>query len=151
MDLTGQWADTLLALERLYLLKLTVWGALSVVVGTALIAVLQVRRLDSPLLGRFGLVTAAWGLATIATALWSRGALALRDLGGAVSLDRWLWFNIGLDAGFVLVGATLVLCGWKLGPRLAPHLGVVGAGLGIVVQALALGVLGLQLTADIVR
>ena len=65
MDLTGQWADTLLALERLYLLKLTVWGALSVVVGTALIAVLQVRRLDSPLLGRFGLVTAAWGLVLV--------------------------------------------------------------------------------------
>ena len=46
-----------------------------------------------------------------------------------------------------MVGATLALCGWKFGRRL----GLVGAGLGVIVQGLALAVLDLQLSAGIVR
>ena len=42
--------------------------------------------------------------------------------------------NLGLDAGYVAVGVTLALTGWLLGRRLAP----VGAGIGIVVQGIAL-------------
>lgn len=147
MDLSGQWADSLLALERLHLLKLTLWGALSVVVGTTLIAVLRARRVDSPLLLHFGIQTAAWGLVDLAIVLWARPRVALRDLAEAVALDRFVWLNIGLDAGYVLVGITLALCGWRLGRRL----GLIGAGIGVVVQGLALLVLDLQLSAGIVR
>lgn len=147
MDLSGQWADSLLALERLHLLKLALWGALSIVVGSTLIAVLRARRVESPLLLHFGIQTAAWGLVDLAIVLWARPRVALRALAEAVSLDRFVWLNIGLDAGYVLVGITLALCGWKLGRRL----GLVGAGIGVVVQGLALLVLDLQLSTGIVR
>jgi hypothetical protein len=147
MELTGQWADSLLALERLHVLKLTLWGALSVLVGTSLSAVVLAKRVESALLQHFGIQMGAWGLVILVMALWARSRLALRDLAGAVSLDRFAWLNIGLDAGYVLVGITLALCGWRLGRR--P--GLVGAGVGVVVQGLALAVLDLQLSTGIVR
>ena len=65
----------------------------------------------------------------------------------ATRLDRLLWLNIGLDGGYVLAGVTLAAVGW----RLARSLGAVGAGLGIVVQGLALGVLDLLLATQISR
>ncbi len=147
MQLTGQWADTLLALERLHILKLTVWAAASILAGTALIAVLRIRRTHSPLLLHFGIQTAAWGAVNLLIALWARTAAELRDRDAAVALDRFVWFNIGLDAGYVLVGATLAISGWVLGRRL----GLVGAGVGVMVQGLALALLDLQLSAGIVR
>jgi hypothetical protein len=64
-----------------------------------------------------------------------------------VRLDRFVWLNIGLDAGYVAVGATLALLGWRFGRRL----GLVGAGIGVIVQGLALTVLDLQLASGIVR
>lgn len=147
MPVQGQWADTLLDVERLHLLKLLVWGALSVGVGTALIALLRVRRLDSALLRHFAIQSTAWGAIDIAIAIWARQGLHLRDLAGAVALDRFVWLNVGLDAGYVAVGATLALLGWNLGRRL----GLVGAGLGVIVQGCALVLLDLQLAAAIVR
>lgn len=147
MPLQGQWADTILDVERLHLLKLLVWGALSIGVGTALIALVRVKRIDSPLLQHFAIQSAAWGSIDIAIAIWARQGLHLRDLASAVSLDRFVWLNVGLDAGYVAVGATLALLGWNLGRRL----GLVGAGLGVIVQGCALVLLDLQLAAAIVR
>jgi hypothetical protein len=147
MQLTGQWADTLLDHERFHILKLLPWGALSIGVGTVLIAFLRVRRIDSALLQHFAIQSAAWGLVDVAIAVWAKPGLQLRDLASAVALDRFVWLNIGLDAGYVAVGATLALCGWKLGRRL----GLVGAGAGVVVQGCALALLDLQLAAAIVR
>ncbi len=147
MQLTGQWADSLLALERLHILKLTVWAGLSIVAGTSVLAALRVKRADSPLLRHFGIQTLAWGVVDLVIALWARTTVELRDLESAVSLDRFIWFNVGLDVGYVLVGATLAACGWALGRRL----GLVGAGIGVMVQGLALVVLDLQLSASIVR
>lgn len=145
--LIGQWADTLLQNEQLHLLKLLVWAAISVAGGTGVVAVLRVRRLDSPLLLHFGVQTAAWGAVNLAIALWARGGVGLRDLTATVALDRFVWLNIGLDVGYIAIGTTLALCGWMLGRRL----GLVGAGLGIVVQGLALTLLDLQLSTAIVR
>ncbi|MCE9602220.1 MAG: hypothetical protein K8S21_08420 [Gemmatimonadetes bacterium] len=147
MPLQGQWADTLLDVERLHLLKLMVWGALSVGVGTALVALIRVRRIDSPLLQHFAIQSAAWGSIDIAIAIWAKQGLHLRDLASAVALDRFVWLNVGLDAGYVAVGATLALMGWNLGRRL----GLVGAGVGVIVQGCALVLLDLQLAAAIVR
>lgn len=147
MSLHGQWADTLLNFERLHVLKLLVWGALSVGVGTALLAFLRVRRVDSELLRHFAIQSAAWGVIDIAIAVWARQGLAMRDLASAVALDRFVWLNVGLDIGYVAVGATLALTGWKLGRRL----GLVGAGTGVIVQGCALTLLDLQLAAAIVR
>jgi hypothetical protein len=147
VPLTGQWADSLFQLEQFHLLKLLAWAALSMVTGTAMLAFARSRRLDSPLLSHFAIQCAAWGAVDAAIVAWARRGLALRDLAGAVALDRFVWLNIGLDAGYVAVGMTLVLLGWRLGRRL----GLVGAGLGVVVQGLALLVLDLQLAAGIVR
>jgi hypothetical protein len=147
MPLQGQWADTLLDAERLHVLKLLVWGALTVGAGTALIALIRVRRIDSPLLRHFAIQSAAWGAIDIVIAIWARQGLQLRDLASAVALDRSVWFNVGLDAGYVAVGATLALMGWNLGRRL----GLVGAGLGVIMHGCALALLDLQLAAAIVR
>lgn len=147
MEFTGQWADSLLALERLHLLKLAVWGGLSVLLGSALLAWLRLGRRESAMLRHFAIQTAAWGAVDLALVAWARTGLALRDREAAIALDRFVWLNIGLDAGYVAVGVALALCGWLLGRRA----GLVGAGSGVVVQGLALAVLDLQLAASIVR
>ena len=83
--------------------------------------------------------------AIIAAALMAQ--TAPRDLASATRLDRILWLNIGLDAGYVLVGITLIVVGWRMGRRL----GLVGAGMGVVVQGGALALLDLVLAAQISR
>ncbi len=139
--LSGQWADSLLSFERLHLLKLLVWALLSITAGTALIALQRIRRQHSPLLTHFAIQSVAWGLVDAAI------VGVVRDYAGAVALDRFVWLNIGLDGGYVAVGLTLALLGWRLDRRF----GLVGAGLGITVQGLALVVLDLQLAATILR
>ena len=140
-------ADTLLQLERGHLVRLLVWGALSVLLGTALLGVLAATRRRSPLLHHFALQLAAWGAIDLALAAVAWRGLALRDLAGATHLDRLLWLNIGLDAGYVGVGVTLAVAGWALGRRLS----LVGAGLGVIVQGLGLAVLDLYFAAQIAR
>lgn len=141
------WADTLLASERAHLLRLLLWGAASVLVGTALIATMGARRHRSPLLYLFALVTAGWGVADVILALWELHTIASRDLAGATRLDRFLWFNVGLDAGYLLVGLTLAVMGWRLARRAE----AIGAGIAIVVQGLALAVLELVFANQISR
>lgn len=146
-SLTVQWADTLLQMEQLHLLKLQLWAVLSIVAGSGILALLRVRRTDSPLLSHFAVQSAAWGAVDLAIVLWARRGLHLRDLTEAVALDRFVWLNVGLDVGYVAVGATLALLGWRFERRL----GLVGAGLGVILQGLALTVLDLQLAAAILR
>jgi hypothetical protein len=141
------WADTLLASERAHLLRLMLWGATSVLVGTALLAWVLRGGRQSALLRHFAIQTAAWGGIDLMLAGLSYGSLPMRDIGSATRLDRILWLNIGLDAGYVLVGLTLGLVGWRLGRRL----GLVGAGIGVLVQGTALAVLDLVLAAHISR
>lgn len=145
--LTGQWADSLLQVERLHILKLLAWASLSVLTGSALLAALRIRRITSPLLSHFAIQAIAWGALDLALALWAERGLSLRDLAGAVALDRFVWFNVGLDLGIIGVGTTLAL----FGRRSVAGFGLLGAGLGVVVQGLALVVLDLQLAAGIVR
>lgn len=141
------WADTLLAAERAHIVRLLVWGGGGVLVATALLAWLHRGRRRSALLEHFGIQTAAWGAVEIAFGAIALATLATRDLAGATRLDRLLWLNVGLDAGYVLVGLTVLATGWRLGRRL----GMVGAGLAIVVQGIALGLLDLVLASQISR
>jgi hypothetical protein len=145
------WADTLLSAERAHLLRLLAWGASSVLAGTALLAWLRARGRPSAggLLQHFAIQTAAWGAVEIAFAAIGWRSLALRDLAAATRLDRLLWMNVGLDVGYILVGATLAIVGWRLGE--ARRLGVVGAGTGVVVQGAALLLLDLLLASQISR
>ena len=64
-----------------------------------------------------------------------------RDFAGTQKLLNILWLNTGLDLGYAAVGLTLVIVGWRWERRL----GAVGAGLGVVVQGLALALLDLRL------
>ena len=131
------WSDTLLLAERAHLLRLLAWGAASVLLGSALAALLAVRRADSPMLTHFAIQTAAWGAIDLALAGLAWRGLEMRDAAGATRLDRILWLNTGLDVGYIAVGLTLAITAWLLGRRLGP----IGAGLGIIVQGAALLVL----------
>ena len=141
------WGDTLLAAERIHLLRLLSWGAASMLVGTALLAWLMARQHRSELLRHFAIQLAALGAVDLVLALIGRGSLALRDVSAATRLDRLLWLNIGLDAGYVMVGATLIVAGWRIGRRL----GLIGAGTGVTVQGTALLLLDLTLAVQISR
>jgi hypothetical protein len=92
-------------------------------------------------------MSAAWGAFALVVGTLLLSQLGMRDVAGATRLDRLLWLNIGLDAGYVLVGLTLAIVGWKVGRRL----GLVGAGIAVVVQGLALALLDLVLAAQISR
>jgi hypothetical protein len=141
------WADTLLALERAHLLRLVLWGGASVLAGSALLASLRLRGQRSSLLDHFGIQTTLWGAIDLMLALSGLWRLELRDLAGATRLDRFLWLNVGLDAGYVMVGLTLLVFGWRAPQR--P--GLVGAGLAVIVQGSALALLDLVLAGQITR
>jgi hypothetical protein len=135
------WADTLLTLEQGHLLRLGVWAGVSILGGTALMAWLMVRQVAAPLLRHFAIQTAAWGAVNALIALWAWRGLTMRDFAGTQKLLNILWLNTGLDVGYAAVGLTLVIVGWRWERRL----GAVGAGLGVVLQGLALALLDLRL------
>jgi len=141
------WADTLLAVERAHLVRLIVWGGASLLVGTVLLGLLRIRGHRSALLDHFGIQTTAWGGIELALGLGRLHQLKLRDLAGATRLDRILWLSIGLDLGYVMVGVTLLVLGWSLARRA----GLIGAGLAVIVQGLALALLNLVLAGQISR
>ena len=141
------WADTLLRAEQQHLIRLLFWAGLSIIAATCIIAMIAVRRLRSPLLGHFAAQMAVWGTIIGAIAMVEWHAAKLRDVSGAARLERLLWMNIGLDAGYVFAGCTLAACAWLLARRMA----AVGAGVGIVVQGFALLLIDLQFAAVISR
>jgi hypothetical protein len=141
------WADTLLAAERVHHLRLALWGAASLLIGTALVVMLQLGRPRSPLLKHFGIQTAVWGAVELGAALLLLRSLALRDLSGATRLDRLLWMNMGLGMGYTLMGLLLMVVGW----RAVRRFGLVGAGIAIVLQGTALTTIDLLLAGQISR
>ena len=134
------YSDTLLALERAHLLQIIVWGGTSFLVGAMVLAILAVRRTRSALLSNFAIQCVAWGAAEVALAGVRFQGVSHRDGAAAVTLDRLLWLNTGLDAGYVIVGVTLALTGWILGRR--P--GLMGAGMGVIMHGLALFIFDLR-------
>jgi hypothetical protein len=141
------WSDTLLELERAYLLQLVAWGVMSMLVGTALHAWLTVGRSTSALLRHFSLQTAVWGLAEFLIAAVRLSGLAERSLASATRLDRLVWLGTGLEAGLIIAGATLAGAGWFMGRRPGP----MGAGIGLIVQAAGLLVLDLRFLVIMAR
>lgn len=140
--------DALVSLERGHLGRLCVWAAGSIAAG--LLAVLLARRMkpaQQSFWRHFGIQSGAWGVVDllIVAAAWK--GIAARDLAGAIALDRFLWLNIGLDVGYVMLGITLMAFGFSA-PR---RPGLIGAGLAIVAQGAALAILDAQLSAYIVR
>jgi len=112
-----------------------------VLLGTLLLGMLTLRRVRAPLLAHFAIQTAAWGAVVMAIGLWAWRGLSMRNFAGAQHLVNLLWLNTGLDVGYVMLGATLAIVGWRLGPRPA----AIGAGVGIILQGLALFLLDVRL------
>jgi hypothetical protein len=139
------WSDTFLAIERAHFLRVGAWGAACLLVGTLLGALLAVRRQRSPLLYHFAAQTALWGAIDVALAAVAIGRLRLPDYAAATRFDRFLWFSVGIDAGGAAVGVTLAVAGWLLGRRL----GAVGAGVGVILQGVALVALDLVAIAQV--
>lgn len=142
-SLRAMWADALFELERGHLLRLQWWAGASIAIGVLLLAFLAWRREHAPLLRHFAIQTLLWGAINMALALYAVRDLGLRDYPGAQQLVNFLWLNIGLSVGYVLVGVTLALTCWRLGPRMAG----VGAGVGIMVQGCALFALDARLVS----
>ncbi|MCL4214761.1 MAG: hypothetical protein KJZ74_12695 [Gemmatimonadales bacterium] len=147
MPFQGQWADSLLALERAFLMRIVLWSLMTLLLGTALVAWLRVRNVESALVRGFAVHSAAWGATLlILSALGTRTA-ELRDLAGATALDRRVWLLIGLCLGVTALGATLARAAYVLGRRLD----LVGAGIAVSVQGCAIALLSLQFASALVR
>lgn len=131
------WADALAVAERGHLVRLLWWGAASLVLGGTVLVAAWRRSPRPALVWHFAVQTAAWGAIDVALVAATWHDIALRDVTGYRALREFLWLNLGLDVGYVGVGITLAACGWALGRRA----GLVGAGLGVIVQGLALLVL----------
>lgn len=141
------WADTLFRAEQQHALGLLVWAAGSIVAGTALMTTMTLRRMSSPLLRQFAFQMIGWGLVEVLLGALAWRGLVVRDLAGATRLERKLWLEAGLEMGVVAVGATVAATTW-FGPRKP---GGLGAGIGIVVQGLAMLVLDLWFVAILAR
>lgn len=141
------WSDILLAAERQHLVALLLWSALSILAATLIAVMLAARRTRSKLLEHFALQMLLWGAIFGMIAGLELHSLALRDVSAATRLERMVWMNIGLDVGYVGIGAVLAAVGYKLSRSMA----AVGAGTGLVVQGLAVLLIDLQFAALISR
>ncbi|HVZ78322.1 MAG TPA: hypothetical protein VG818_10110 [Gemmatimonadaceae bacterium] len=141
------YGDELLRAEQLHLIRLAIWAGASLLVSALLLGLLRWRASSSSLLRQFAIQMAGWGGLELAIAGAAWGRLTMPDLAAATRLDRILWLNIGLDAGYAGVGISLALCGWLLGRRL----GLVGAGLAVIVHGAALLLLDARLATFISR
>ncbi len=143
------YADTLLGVEQRHLIGVASWGGLSLLTGALVVLLLRGggRAARSPLLFHFGAQVALWGGVIGMTALVRYRSISLRDLAGAVGLDRATWFAIGLEVGLSIAGAFLAIASWIGGRRLAG----VGSGIAITTHGLALMLLDLRLASAIVR
>jgi hypothetical protein len=148
MDASVQWADSLLALERLFFLKLAVWGALSVIVGTGLLALARRDGQRSSLLSSLALTLITAGSIELIAALLCRHGARLRDLGAATSLDRALWMVAGIALGWT---SAAVLIGARSRSRMPAASAIMGMATAIAVHGAAIAILALQLAFALVR
>jgi len=140
-------ADSLLRAEQMHLFRLLVWGGASVLAGTLVVVAVAWRRPATTLLRQFGIQMIAWGALEVIYVAVAWHGLGLRDLSGATRLDRMMWFNLGLDVGAAGIGAALALTGWGKDRRI----GLVGAGMAVLLQSAALFLINARLVALIAR
>jgi Na+-transporting NADH:ubiquinone oxidoreductase subunit NqrE len=149
------WSDALQHAERLHLLRLCLWGALSTLAGTALLVIGYVRAGGSALIRRFASVCASFGAVELFAAAIACRAVPIRDIAGATRLDRGAWLQLGLFLGLIGIGVTLVLA-WHVkksrsSEAVESSLPTLGAGVAVALHGLALATLELLLIADISR
>jgi hypothetical protein len=140
-------ADTFLAAERLHVVSLLAWGAISVIVGTGLLFLTSAKRIRPDLLRSFAAQCAMWGALEIAVGSARYVMLEMRDLSGASRVERLGWIQVGLYIGMAASGIAIAATGW----RTARSLRTAGAGLGVFLQGTALLVIELYFVAQISR
>lgn len=149
------WSDIIQHAERLHYLRLSFWGAFSVVAGTALLAFALVKGHGSAMIRRFAWVCLVLGGAEVTVGASSYRSVGLRDLSAATRLDRLAWLQVGLYLGMAAVGATISVVASsvarKAGTSNEVTLPSVGGGIGIALHGLALATLELLLVAAISR
>ena len=141
------WSDTLLAAERSHLIRVLLWAATSATLGSVLVAIVTVRRLNAPIVSWFAIQTVVWGTVELMIAVGRWQSLSMRDVSAATRLDRLTWLAIGLDVGLIGVGVSTALLAWR--PR--QNLSAFGGGLGVLVQGLGLLVLDLTFASILGR
>ena len=141
------WSDTLFAAERSYLIRLLIWAVTSATLGTVLVAIITLRRMVAPIVLWFAIQALVWGGAELILVIVRWETLAMRDISSAARLDRLTWFNAGLDVGIVIAGIAITGMAWAHGRRLRG----IGAGLGVLVQGLALLVINLTFASILAR
>jgi hypothetical protein len=113
---------------RAHLKRLTVWSVLCVAVGGVLLFV------TAPNLRSFAWMTLGWAAVNLAIAFASRASRKPQDLR---KLREFLMLNLGLNVGYVGVGATLALAAGDPAAK--------GSGWAVIVQGAGLFVLDLLL------
>lgn len=146
------WSDVLQRAEQLHLLRLCIWGALSILAGTT---VLVIGRQGSAFLKGFGWVCGLLGMVQLLIALAAYRGVPLRDISGATRLDRVAWLQLGLFLGLAAVGVTLAVTSRVMkGQEPASSdasLTALGSGVAIALHGVALATLQLLLISDISR
>jgi len=125
-----QMTEMTLAPFTAHLVRLAVWGMLSLAAGL----VLRRRRAD-PFMAQASLHCLLWG--------GINAALAVAGWYGEPPSAAFLWVNVGLDVGYVGVGLTLLLMGRHFTSR-----GPQGAGVTVAVQGVVLLVFDLVYLAE---
>ena len=127
------WADTLLRAEQLHLLRVLAWGALTVLVGTALTVAGSMPRGRGSILRPLGAPLAGLGVVEVVAAGAMYRAAALTDAAGAVRLQNLAWLQLGLFAGCAAAGVLLAVVS-----RAARLPRASGAGVALAVHGAAL-------------
>lgn len=102
------WSPALYAVERAHLLQLLVWGAASFVLGTAVYAVLRLRRDRAPLATSFAIMMALCGAAESCFVFVRWRGLTERDYAGALRLTMHVRLAI-ISELWLVAGATVLL------------------------------------------
>ena len=149
------WADVVLQIERLHLLRLLLWAATSIVAGTALVVLSIALGRGSIMIRRFGLACALLGAAELLGGAIAYRHLALRDLAAATRLERLSWLQLGLYIGLAAVGVTTWAVARRVGSRAGSAtesiLPSVGSGIAVALHGIALATLELLLLAALSR
>lgn len=127
------WADALLGAEHLHLLRILAWGALTVVVGTALVVITTLSRARGGALGALGAPLAALGALEILAAAIVYRAAGLLDAAGAARLQNLVWLQLGFYAACAVAGVLIAALARRA--RLSPAF---GGGLALAIHAAAL-------------
>lgn len=127
------WADALLRAEHLHLLRILAWGALTVVVGTALVVVATLSRARAGALDALGAPLAALGVLEIAGAGIVYRSAGLIDAAGAARLQNLVWFQLGLYAACALAGVLIAALA-----RYARLRRALGSGVALAIHGAAL-------------